>query len=474
MIFNFDTDAANQLLTNPRLPETEKLIFLELKTVFEKEYGIKNYFLVPSSGSSKKADESIKLIALHRDAVLNSAQRFNDYFKVTKADQWGIALPPFHVASLGTYARAYLSEARVVENSLSDLQTSLISMVPAQIFDLVTQSQTAPKNLRYVFVGAGALNSEIKAKAIGLGWPIIETYGMTETASMIAVKQDDILRPLPGVKVETEDGFLKICANSLLTCYLQKQGSSIILSKPVKEAWFQTEDRAKITKQSNDVQIYLSGRSSDYVKILGEGVSLLELTDRLIAISLKLHFHPHSLALVHVPNVRSGAQLILVVENSVNSAIIDQLLTEFNLNARPYEKIRKNIRVEKIPLSDLGKVRTQELTEIVYKKLQAEKNMKKYEIPWEVGSVFICTKCGAKYNEGDLAEDAKKQIRKELKEKDANKKIRVMTSGCLNICYPEEQTFVFMPNDGPTEVYTTELDLKTAVEDISKLVNKKL
>ncbi len=100
--------------------------------------------------------------------------------------------------------------------------------------------------------------------------------------------------------------------------------------------------------------------------------------------------------------------------------------------------------------------------------------MKKYDVPWEVGSVFICTKCGAKYDEGDLAEDAKKQIRKVLKEKDANKKIRVMTSGCLSVCYPEEQTFAFMPNDGPTEVYTTKLDLKTAIEDISKLVNKKI
>ncbi|MBC7421614.1 MAG: (2Fe-2S) ferredoxin domain-containing protein [Bdellovibrio sp.] len=100
--------------------------------------------------------------------------------------------------------------------------------------------------------------------------------------------------------------------------------------------------------------------------------------------------------------------------------------------------------------------------------------MKKYQVPWEVGSLFICTKCGAKYNEPELAENVKKQIRKDLKEQDANKKVRVITSGCLNICYPEEQTFAFMPSRGETEVYTTKLDDKEAYEDITKFLKKKI
>ncbi|MBC7743040.1 MAG: (2Fe-2S) ferredoxin domain-containing protein [Bdellovibrionaceae bacterium] len=100
--------------------------------------------------------------------------------------------------------------------------------------------------------------------------------------------------------------------------------------------------------------------------------------------------------------------------------------------------------------------------------------MKKYSIPWEVGSLFICTKCGAKFNENDLAEDIKKTLRKELKEVDAHKKIRVMTSGCLNVCYPEELTFTFMPNNGETEVYTTSLKEKEATDEIRKFLKKKI
>ena len=102
------------------------------------------------------------------------------------------------------------------------------------------------------------------------------------------------------------------------------------------------------------------------------------------------------------------------------------------------------------------------------------KQMKKYEIPWEIGSLFICTKCGAKYNEDELAENVKKELRKQLKDQDAHKKVRVMTSGCLNVCYPEEQTFAFMPNNGKTEVYTTELKEKKATEDIREFLATKL
>ncbi len=100
--------------------------------------------------------------------------------------------------------------------------------------------------------------------------------------------------------------------------------------------------------------------------------------------------------------------------------------------------------------------------------------MKKYEIPWEIGSLFICTKCGSKFNEPDLAENIKKTLRKELKEQDANKKIRVITSGCMNVCYPEELTFSFMPNEGKTEVYTTTLNETEAADEIREFIKKKI
>lgn len=100
--------------------------------------------------------------------------------------------------------------------------------------------------------------------------------------------------------------------------------------------------------------------------------------------------------------------------------------------------------------------------------------IKKYSTPWEVGSLFICNKCGAKFNQPNLAEELKTDLRKELKQNEQQTKIRVIVSGCLNVCYPEEQTFSFQPIDGKTEVYTTALDKNTATQEISDFIKQKL
>jgi predicted metal-binding protein len=94
--------------------------------------------------------------------------------------------------------------------------------------------------------------------------------------------------------------------------------------------------------------------------------------------------------------------------------------------------------------------------------------------PWEIGSIFICTKCGAKFNDPDLADEAKSKIRKKQKEEETQGLIRVITSGCLGVCYPEKQTFAFMPVDGKTEIYTTGLKKDEVIEDITELMNRKI
>lgn len=93
--------------------------------------------------------------------------------------------------------------------------------------------------------------------------------------------------------------------------------------------------------------------------------------------------------------------------------------------------------------------------------------------PWEIGSLFICSKCGAKFNQPTLAEEVKTEIRKEQKANDTQTKVRVVVSGCLGVCFPEKQTIAFMPVSGTTEVYTCELVREQIVKDISEIIEKK-
>jgi hypothetical protein len=96
------------------------------------------------------------------------------------------------------------------------------------------------------------------------------------------------------------------------------------------------------------------------------------------------------------------------------------------------------------------------------------------QTPWEIGSVFICTKCGAKMNSPTLAEEVKTDIRKKQKTEETQGKIRVITSACLGVCYPEKQTFAFMPVDGKTEIYTTEINKEVLTDEINQLLKRKI
>ena len=96
------------------------------------------------------------------------------------------------------------------------------------------------------------------------------------------------------------------------------------------------------------------------------------------------------------------------------------------------------------------------------------------QTPWEIGSIFICTKCGGKFNEANLAEEVKTEIRKKQKADETQGKIRVITSGCLGVCYPEKQSIAYMPVEGRTEVFTTELNKPVVIQEVAELIEKKL
>ena len=67
------------------------------------------------------------------------------FFKISQHLNWGSVLPLYHVGGLGTIARAYLTQGRVVFQEwsqfsadwISQNQIHILSLVPTQIFDLV-------------------------------------------------------------------------------------------------------------------------------------------------------------------------------------------------------------------------------------------------------------------------------------------------------------------------------------------------
>ncbi|MFZ3228741.1 MAG: AMP-binding protein [Pseudobdellovibrio sp.] len=363
--FDFSAEAENQLLINPKASFQEQSDLRQLKAAFEYKYQNKNYFLVPSSGSSKGQNESVRLIALHQNAIISSAKRVNAFFNLTRNLTWGLVLPTFHVAGLGVYARAFASGASVFAADWSVLkfkswilqnQIHLISLVPTQVFDIVQNQIICPEGVQIVFVGAAALSAELKQKAFALKWPIIETYGMTEAASMVAVQVSNRLQIMSQVEVSLFDNKLKIKTESLMTCSVQKVDQEIQF-KTLDNGWLQTEDRVFIYNENGIQYLQLLGRDSDFVKIFGEGVSLV-----LLRQILKEN---NGLALVAVTHERSEYEIALVAEMQLSDDQIKIIISEFNQQVRPFENIKRIYKLEQIPRSDLGKIKFKSLEELI-------------------------------------------------------------------------------------------------------------
>ena len=369
-MITFAEGSPNQLLLNPRLAEAESAILKKLQLEFELKVAQSDHILIASSGSSQKAASSAKLVALSLRAVLNSAERFNRYFAAGAADHWGLVLPNFHVAGLGILARAKLAGARVIQREWQIMEFSdwlqannikFISLIPAQIFDLVHSEVTAPAGLRAVIVGAGALDPELRAKALALNWPLIETYGMTETASLVAVKTQDIFCGLPGVELKTENGILKIKCNSLLAAAIQHVENEIKITEFQSDEWFSTEDLAEMTASG----FRFLGRQGEYIKILGEGVSLNELRNKFAQFAVGNGHNPTLFELIALEESRAGFQLIVTVEAAESYVKCQKLINFYNQSCRPYEKIAKCVVVGQIPRTAMGKLKTEDLKRIV-------------------------------------------------------------------------------------------------------------
>lgn len=248
-----------------------------------------------TSGSS--TDQSrLKIVALSKSAFLAAAQAANNHLQVTASDRWLLVLPEFHVGGVGLMARAHLSSSDVdkmdwkswdphrATQAIEKNSITLASFVPTHIFDLVRAGLRAPVCLRAIVVGGGALTNELYFSARQLGWPLLPSYGMTETAAQVATAELASLKGnvFPRLKIlehirckTTSSDELLLQGPSLLTGRAFV-GSQVVWEEHKKQEWFSTGDHAKIVQ----THLIFLGREGRRVKIFGEMVDLDALEEK--------------------------------------------------------------------------------------------------------------------------------------------------------------------------------------------------
>lgn len=289
------------------------------------------------------------------------ARATNRHFGCSAEDVWGLALPECHVGGYCLTHRAQIAGGRLATFRpkwdptlfgpwLRQEKVTITSLVPTQVFDLLRAEVSAPPALRVALIGGEHLEEALFEKALSLGWPLVTSYGMTETAGLIAASAvgERTLRPLPGWQLARDsDGLLTIDGPGLFQGYLSAAG----LQRP--DHPFTTKDLVDLEEDA----LFIRGRSDDQIKVLGELVDLSQMRRKLAAT-----LPGYRSTLIALPDERRGHLLIPAIEGRPSDAL-RQALDQWGAELPGFARCQPPHFSPQWPLTPLGKIDRRALEE---------------------------------------------------------------------------------------------------------------
>jgi len=155
-----------------------------------------NHFTFQSSGSTGIAKD----IVLSKNFLIQSAQRTIDLFQIKPEDHLLLALNTSFIGGMMMIVRALVAQCTLVyiapqQISIETLHSlppiKLASFVPVQIKKLLEQTEKDPFiHIAHVIIGGAPMHERLVKEISALKTPCLfyQTYGMTETASHVALK----------------------------------------------------------------------------------------------------------------------------------------------------------------------------------------------------------------------------------------------------------------------------------------------
>jgi acyl-[acyl-carrier-protein]-phospholipid O-acyltransferase/long-chain-fatty-acid--[acyl-carrier-protein] ligase len=213
--------------------------------------------------------------------------------------------------------------------------------------------------LQFVVAGAEKVRDETRQMfntKFG-GVELLEGYGATEAAPVVAVNHPDRNRPgtvgqiMPGMeyRLETVSGIegggqLYLRGPNVMAGYISPNNPAGV--EPLQGGWYDTGD---IVDVDHDGYITILGRVKRFAKVGGEMVSLLAVEDMAGAV-----WPEHRHAAIAIPDSKRGERLVLVTDNP--EADSSSLMEWARANGAPDLAVPKKIvKVAEVPVLGTGK-----------------------------------------------------------------------------------------------------------------------
>lgn len=331
--------------------------------------------IVYTSGTTGRPKGALLTFANHWASADASARNLG----VRRNDRWLACLPIFHVGGQAILLRAALYgitavvhdgfDAVRVNRAIDEDGVTHVSLVGATLQRLLEArgDRAAPPTLRCVLLGGGPAPRALLERAVRAGIPVVQTYGLTETASQVATlapaealaRVGSAGRALPPNEVRVahtdgralptgEAGEILVRGPVVMAGYLDRPAES---ARALAGGWLHTGDVGTL-----DADGYLTvlDRRDDLIVSGGENVYPAEVEAALLALP-----DVAEAGVIGVADARWGQRVVAVVRGRDGAAVNGEALRAACRAQLAGYKVPAEIRVvgEALPRTASGKLR---------------------------------------------------------------------------------------------------------------------
>lgn len=308
-----------EITGEPSLTDYEEVVFRFIREWMSE----KQVFELQTSGSTG-APKSIKA---GRQQMEASARATLDFLKIPPTSPVTLCIDARFVGGIMQLVRALINNhpLQVISPSvkLSDqlsgyASLGLLSLVPLQLYELLTNGAAILTRANVILVGGGPLNEQVLPQLAQISPPIYHTYGMTETLSHIALRRLNIgsstgfptgfptgFTVLPGIEIKTDN-------RSCLVIKGEVTNFKEVVTNDVVEM---LDSHSFVWKGRIDEVVNSGG-----IKIFPEEV------DKKIRTEIRSSFGEGHYFSYGVPDKKLGQKLVLFVESSDKNVDIQHVL----------------------------------------------------------------------------------------------------------------------------------------------------
>jgi O-succinylbenzoic acid--CoA ligase len=306
--------------------------------------------IVVTSGTTA-APKCVELTAAGRDTM---GRGYSAALGVGPGDRWLACLPLHHVASLGVVARSYVTDVPCVVHDSFDIDrvarsprdegTTIVALVPTTLRRLLDAG--APlHDYRVVISGGAPCPPDLWERAVALGVPIVDVYGLSETWSGCLIDG----APIAGMEVMAHAGNSELLVRGAPVMRGYRRDPERTAEAFTPDGWFRTGD---VGVETDGGRFRVVDRLKDVVISGGVNVSPTE-------VEAVLAGHPDlaDVCVVGVPDDEWGERVVaFVVPRAGRAAPSVADLRAFARDRLTAAKLPREARVvDAIPRSHSGK-----------------------------------------------------------------------------------------------------------------------